>query len=209
LGATKNLNNEGRKMRVLKILGSVPLLCAIAGCVVGPTYEVPTPAISSKAVLPEFQSNLPTPAATDAGMSDLTRWWSQFDDPLVAELVAAVEASNPTLAQALARIAQARAKAAAAGSTVYPTLAANASSVADRSAVKPRLSPPATAPRSTPVGNSICSAANAKRLMPPMRAWLPAMPPGTAPGCRWRQRLAARWSTTALAKPAQRCWHKI
>ena len=120
-------------MRVLKILGSVPLLSAIAGCVVGPTYQVPTPAMSSKAVLPEFQSKLPTAAATDRGTTDLTRWWSQFDDPLVAELVTAVEAGNPTLAQALARIAQARANAASSGSALYPSPAANASSIRSKS----------------------------------------------------------------------------
>src|SRR5471032_1434304 len=119
-------------MRLLQILGSVPLLSAIAGCVVGPTYQVPTPAVSSKAVLPEFQTKLPTPAA-DGGTTDLTRWWSQFDDPLVGELVAAVEAGNPTLAQALARIAQARANAASSGSALYPSLAANASSIRSRS----------------------------------------------------------------------------
>ncbi len=120
-------------MRIFKILGSVPLLSAIAGCVVGPTYQVPTPTMSSKAVLPEFQSKLPMTMATDRGTTDLTRWWSQFDDPLMAELVTAVEASNPTLAQALARIAQARANATSSGSVLYPSPAANASSIRSKS----------------------------------------------------------------------------
>jgi len=120
-------------MRLYKMLGSVPLLSVIAGCVVGPTYQVPTPATSSQAVLPQFQASLPKPAAAASGVSDLTRWWSQFDDPLVSELVATAQASNPSVAQALARIAQARATAVSSGSALYPALAANASSVRSRS----------------------------------------------------------------------------
>jgi len=126
-------------MRLYKMLGSVPLLSVIAGCVVGPTYQVPAPATSSQAVLPKFQATLPQPAAAAAstnaasGTSDLTRWWSQFDDPLMGELVATAEANNPGVAQALARIAQARATAVSSGSALYPSLAANASSIRSRS----------------------------------------------------------------------------
>ncbi|WP_211443531.1 efflux transporter outer membrane subunit [Collimonas humicola] len=120
-------------MRLLKMLGSVPLLSVIAGCVVGPTYQVPSPTTSSQAVLPQFQSALPKPPATEGGTTDLTRWWSQFDDPLVAELVATAEASNPSVAQALARITQARATAGSAGSALYPSVAADASSTRSKS----------------------------------------------------------------------------
>jgi NodT family efflux transporter outer membrane factor (OMF) lipoprotein len=123
-------------MRLYKMLGSVPLLSVIAGCVVGPTYQVPSPATSSQAVLPQFQASLPQPAAASpssaSGVTDLTRWWSQFDDPLVSELIATAQANNPSLAQALARIAQARATAVSSGSALYPSLAANASSIRSR-----------------------------------------------------------------------------
>ncbi|WP_211462863.1 efflux transporter outer membrane subunit [Collimonas silvisoli] len=119
-------------MRLYKMLGSVPLLSVIAGCVVGPTYQVPSPATSSQAVLPQFQASLPKPAAAADGVTDLTRWWSQFDDPLVSELIATAQANNPSMAQALARIAQARATAVSSGSALYPALAANASSIRSR-----------------------------------------------------------------------------
>lgn len=122
-------------MRLFKMLGSVPLLSAIAGCVVGPTYQEPTPATSSQAVLPQFQASLPPTAANgdSSGAAGLADWWSQFDDPLVSELVATAQASNPSLAQALARIAQARATAGSAGSALYPSLAANAGSTRSKS----------------------------------------------------------------------------
>lgn len=120
-------------MRFLKILGSVPLLSVIAGCVVGPAYQEPSPAASSKAVLPQFQASLPTQSAIDGGMTDLTRWWSQFDDPLMGELVTVAQTTNPTVAQALARIAQARAVAKSTGSARYPSLDANANSTRSKS----------------------------------------------------------------------------
>ncbi|AMO97116.1 efflux transporter, outer membrane factor (OMF) lipo, NodT family protein [Collimonas fungivorans] len=120
-------------MRLFKMLGSVPLLSVIAGCVVGPTYQEPTPATSSQAVLPQFQASLPPTAANGNAAANLTDWWSQFDDPLVSELVATAQASNPSLAQALARIAQARAAAGSAGSALFPSVAADASSTRSKS----------------------------------------------------------------------------
>lgn len=108
----------------LRICGSVSLLFMIAGCVVGPVYHMPSPAALSKTVLPQFQSNVPK-----SGMTDLSRWWSQFDDPLVVELVDTAQNTSPTLAQTIARIAQARAVLRSTGSVLYPSLDARASSV--------------------------------------------------------------------------------
>lgn len=56
--------------------------------------------------LPErWQATLPHGGDVQA----LTDWWRRFDDPQLAELIAQAQASSPTLAQALARIAQGRA----------------------------------------------------------------------------------------------------
>lgn len=52
----------------------------------------------------------------------LARWWERFDDPLLAALVAQAQADSPTLAQAGARIAQARAQLAVAGAALRPAL---------------------------------------------------------------------------------------
>ena len=56
--------------------------------------------------LPErWQATLPHGGDVQA----LTDWWRRFDDPQLAELIAQAQADSPTLAQALARIAQSRA----------------------------------------------------------------------------------------------------
>jgi outer membrane protein, multidrug efflux system len=56
----------------------------------------------------------------------LADWWARFDDPLLPELVAQAQASNPTLAQALARIAQARAGVQSAQARRWPSVTGNA-----------------------------------------------------------------------------------
>ncbi len=53
---------------------------------------------------------------------DLARWWSQFDDPTLDAFQAAAQRENASIAQAAARIAQARAVAVAAGAAGLPTV---------------------------------------------------------------------------------------
>ncbi|NML15149.1 efflux transporter outer membrane subunit [Azohydromonas caseinilytica] len=62
------------------------------------------------------------PRPHDGEPQALAQWWSRFDDPLLASLVAQAQASSPTLAQAAARIAQARAQLTVAGAALSPTL---------------------------------------------------------------------------------------
>jgi multidrug efflux system outer membrane protein len=62
-----------------------------------------------------------------ASTVDLTRWWSQFDDPLLAQLIDAAQQNNADLAQAAARIAQARANARAVDGALWPAVNASAS----------------------------------------------------------------------------------
>lgn len=54
---------------------------------------------------PRWQAVLPHGGDVKA----LAEWWQRFDDPLLPELVAQAQASSPSLAQAVARIGQARA----------------------------------------------------------------------------------------------------
>lgn len=60
-------------------------------------------------------------------LTDLSRWWQQFNDPLLTQLIDAAQALSPTLAAAQSRIAQARAAQVAAGAALGPTLNASAS----------------------------------------------------------------------------------
>ncbi len=55
-------------------------------------------------------------------LADLKRWWDQFDDPLLSELIAAGQQVSPTLASARARIENARATGVAAGAALGPKL---------------------------------------------------------------------------------------
>jgi outer membrane protein, multidrug efflux system len=73
-------------------------------------------------VAPTWQAPLPHGGQRAA----LDQWWAQFDDPLLARLVAAAEAVSPSIASAGARIADARASRTAAGATLLPALNAAA-----------------------------------------------------------------------------------
>ena len=88
----------------------VPCLL-LPGCAVGPDYQRPAPAAA-----PQWYA--PLPHGGDPGA--LAQWWSQFDDPLLAELIATAQADNPGLNQALARIKQARAGITVARAALYP-----------------------------------------------------------------------------------------
>ncbi|HJO65365.1 MAG TPA: TolC family protein, partial [Sphingomonas sanguinis] len=74
---------------------------ALSGCTVGPDYR---PAAPQALGVP---ANWSVPAA-NAQAQDLSRWWRSFDDPLLAELVERAVVANTDVAQAIARLRQAR-----------------------------------------------------------------------------------------------------
>jgi NodT family efflux transporter outer membrane factor (OMF) lipoprotein len=65
-----------------------------------------------------WQARLPHGGA----QADLARWWAQFDDPALDAFLAAAQRESGSLAQAAARIEQARAGAVAANAAGLPTL---------------------------------------------------------------------------------------
>ena len=82
---------------------------------------------------PPAQWHAALPASAPAGpATDLARWWQQFDDPLLAELVQAAQQASPTIAAAQSRIAQARAARTAAGAALLPAVDGSASVVRGR-----------------------------------------------------------------------------
>jgi NodT family efflux transporter outer membrane factor (OMF) lipoprotein len=89
----------------------------IAGCAVGPKYESAQPQTA-----PAWQAALPQ---TDPA-ADLKQWWQQFNDPVLAGMIDAAQAGSPTLAQAAARIAQARAQVASSRGGLWPSVDVNA-----------------------------------------------------------------------------------
>ena len=84
--------------------------------------------LSACASVPAVAPDLPAPAATrwqaplphGGRISELSDWWSQFNDPTLPALIAAAQAASPTGAAARARIERARAARTAAGAGLLP-----------------------------------------------------------------------------------------
>jgi multidrug efflux system outer membrane protein len=88
-----------------------------AGCATVPPDAAPPPA-------PAAAWSAPFPHGGDSAV--LADWWQRFDDPLLPALIADAQAANPTLAGALARLAEARAGLAAARAQTAPQVTGNA-----------------------------------------------------------------------------------
>ncbi|MDP9601402.1 UNVERIFIED_ORG: NodT family efflux transporter outer membrane factor (OMF) lipoprotein [Variovorax paradoxus] len=82
---------------------------------------------------PPAQVEAPVPAQWHAplphggSLASLADWWSQLDDPLLVELIAAAEAASPNVASAAARVAEARFTRVQAGAALLPSLDGTAS----------------------------------------------------------------------------------
>jgi NodT family efflux transporter outer membrane factor (OMF) lipoprotein len=90
------------------------LAAALGGCSVGPDYRPRTPA---ELGVPDAFSVTAAPTR-----EDLTRWWRSFDDPVLGDLVEQAAAANLDLAQATARLRQAREALVQSRSTLLPTI---------------------------------------------------------------------------------------
>ncbi|HEV6965664.1 efflux transporter outer membrane subunit [Roseateles sp.] len=91
------------------------------GCAVGPTYTRP------EAPIPErFQGQAAVDQRPAASPADLTEWWAGFGDAELARLVKTALAQNLDLAQATARVAQARAGLGLANAALLPSGAVGA-----------------------------------------------------------------------------------
>lgn len=112
--------------RLLPMLSASVLL---SGCAVGPDYKRPeTASPAGWAGLDGANvSSVPTGDAPD-----VAAWWTQFNDPILSDLIARADAGNLTLAQAQARIRQARAAQTVAVSGLYPQVDASASAARNR-----------------------------------------------------------------------------
>ncbi len=85
------------------LLGAGLAAALASGCTVGPNYRPPTPtALGADA---GYAAPAPAPAAAP---TDLSAWWTRFDDPILTDLVARATASNLQIAQSAARLVQAR-----------------------------------------------------------------------------------------------------
>jgi NodT family efflux transporter outer membrane factor (OMF) lipoprotein len=103
------------------------LAAAFLGCLVLAGCAGMRPAAPDPQPTPPVPERWQAPLPHGGTLAELSRWWAQFDDPLLERLVGAAQAASPTLASAASRIEQARAARTAAGAALLPALDANAS----------------------------------------------------------------------------------
>src|SRR5687768_7362736 len=96
----------------------------VSGC---STSRQPDTTAASLSMPVAAQWHSPLPHGGES--ADLSRWWAQFGDPVLLRVVEAGQQASATLAQAGARIAEARAARAAGSATLLPALDASLSAV--------------------------------------------------------------------------------
>jgi NodT family efflux transporter outer membrane factor (OMF) lipoprotein len=115
-------------------LSGLLLTLALAGCTVGPKYKGP-----STTALAPFHNQIDDAANDSSSVVPLDRWWTGFNDPMLATVVQRTLDQNLDLAAALARVNQARAAAAGAGAQLLPTVDFGATAIAERQSLQGNL----------------------------------------------------------------------
>lgn len=116
------------------IAGSVFVSAFLAACAVGPNYVAPDTQMASfhnAQRVAERQATLPAPS--------LDSWWTGFDDPQLVTVVQRALAQNLSIQAAIARVAQSRAAAQAAGAQLLPSADLNASYSAEHQSAQSPL----------------------------------------------------------------------
>ncbi|MDG5489097.1 efflux transporter outer membrane subunit [Sphingomonas sp. BGYR3] len=108
-------------MLVRRFLFTLAVAAPLGACSVGPQYR---PASGAALGLPDGYSVGTAPAATPV---DLTQWWTQFDDPLLTELVGSAATTNLDVAQSLTRLRQAREQLVTSRAALLPSVSASGS----------------------------------------------------------------------------------
>lgn len=97
---------------------AIPLLLGLlAGCAVGPDYVRPNPPLPDRFIGEAALERRPAAGAN----AELMTWWTAFGDAQLARYVERALAQNLDLAQATARVAQARAGLGAANAALLPS----------------------------------------------------------------------------------------
>ena len=95
---------------------AVFLLSVLSGCAVGPDYRPPDIAVSFG-----FLGQNGVAQREIRSKTDLQAWWSGFDDPLLTRFITLALEQNLDIAQAAARVAQARASLRLADAALLPS----------------------------------------------------------------------------------------
>ncbi|HCW17051.1 MAG TPA: RND transporter, partial [Achromobacter sp.] len=97
-------------------LALVMSACLMTGCAVGPDYHRPDAPLSE-----HYMGKQAVEQRTAATPASLAIWWEGFGDPVLSHFVTRALEQNLDLAQALARVTQARAGLGAATAALLPT----------------------------------------------------------------------------------------
>lgn len=101
-------------------LSALALAAALAGCAVGPAYQVPGAALPGGwKEQPAAEGWLP---AAPADALDRGEWWKLFGDATLDELAARVQVSNQNIAAAVANYAQAQALVRGERAALFPSV---------------------------------------------------------------------------------------
>ncbi|WP_084143764.1 efflux transporter outer membrane subunit [Methylocapsa acidiphila] len=114
-------------MRAVLSWGACMLLlglgAVLSGCTVGPDHIAPTPAVAAAWSSPQDQAER---------RKSLVNWWRRFKDPALDELIEEAGAGNTDVAQAVARLRQARETTTQTNAALYPSVDASASATRSR-----------------------------------------------------------------------------
>lgn len=115
------------RRRLFAIEFGIAVTVMLTGC--ASTQSASIPGSTATPVAAQWHAPLPH----SGQLADLSQWWAQFDDPLLLRLVEAGQQVGPTVAQASARIADARAARVARLAALMPILGASISASRGRS----------------------------------------------------------------------------
>ncbi len=101
----------------------VLLALALAACAVGPDYR--TPRLAGVEAPAGWHATLPH----HGSRMMLARWWEQFHDTALTQLIEQAGADSPTLAQAVGRVREARASVSSSRAALLPQLKGSGSAV--------------------------------------------------------------------------------
>ncbi len=123
-------------MLPIRTLIIVMFLSIASGCLVGPNYTRPEYVVPDAwgelAAMQPTTAPATVPSVAMEAPVELAEWWTQFDDPILDELIRRAIESNLDLRAAQARIRQARAQRGIVVAGLFPTANATASYTRER-----------------------------------------------------------------------------
>jgi len=125
MSEVKLMHTQDQRCYVSVLVVAVSLtVLMISGCMVGPDYRPPQPAVPTEWVGVAKTPNAQTLVAT-AQPADLTQWWRQFKDSILTSLVEEAVKTNLDLQIAETRLRQARAARGIAVAGLWPAVTAS------------------------------------------------------------------------------------